>query len=450
MKYIKHYDNFKPIKINNAKPFKVKKNISKSIQFLQKRINSLRRRMQEQESLKKRSEMNREISSKIQKLSDLTRYQLKQAEYLKNNPVTENVKSENIQSEEIEKKYDTLLELLESETFESKDILNYIGLDKNKYEIPTEYEYNKGYIQKIDINGFTMNINLSTVEDIMNIERGILSYILSYMSSYGAPEYYVDDDELNYLNGYFKQETLDKIQKLADIFDYKIKINEEGEIAKMFIYLGLDSSLEDFKYAISNENQIAIKKVAEEILESIPLEIDHSYGNNSNFNGELIFEYDEMIEFIKKHNKDVSTIEDFLESVSNVIDIDYDFEEEKYHHMGDFNELIDDANNILDKYIDSPDEIFPKLIEANNLELFRNKIDLAYFEYDYDFWFKYVRKHVNLVEMAILYDNSITKWMCTKEFRTILKEKVSNELYNDLTEKLLNYETEGDMKKYNL
>ena len=40
----------------------------------------------------------------------------------------------------------------------------------------------------------------------------------------------------------------------------EIKINEEGEIAKMFIYLGLDSSLEDFKYAISNENQIAIKK----------------------------------------------------------------------------------------------------------------------------------------------------------------------------------------------
>jgi len=214
MKYIKQYDNFKPIKINNAKPFKIKKNIAKSIQFLQKRIKSLRRRMQEQESLKKRSEMNREISSKIQKLSDLTRYQLKQAEYLKNNPVLESaqVEEDDVQSQEIKQKYNTLLEFLESDNFFPNDILDYIEMDKNEYEIPTEYEYRKGYVEKINNNGFSIATKFSTIEKIMNIESGVISYLLSYTNHYNAPEYYVDDDELNYLNNYLKDEAIQKIQ----------------------------------------------------------------------------------------------------------------------------------------------------------------------------------------------------------------------------------------------
>lgn len=453
MKYIKHYDNFKPIKINNAKPFKVKKNISKSIQFLQKRINSLRRRMQEQESLKKRSEMNREISSKIQKLSDLTRYQLKQAEYLKNNPVTENVQIENAQPETTKPKYNTLLELLESETFEPADILNYIGIDENEYEIPTEYKYGEGYVDKISYNGFVMVTKFKTVEYIMGVESNIFRYIESWTTSYNQNEYYVDNDEMNYLHNYITDEISEKIKKLADLFDYEINIEGEGEIVKLFEYLGLNSSLEDFKTEIAYENERAIEKAAKELISSLPFQIESFYDhNNRDFDCELYFDFDEMFKFIKEHNKGVSTIENFLESVSNAIDIGYEFEYDmKYGYIGDFEDLKKNMNNELDKYVDNPDDVFPKLIEQDRLELFKDKVEeLALFDTYYDFWFKYDRKHMNLVEMAILYDNSITKWMCTKEFRTILKEKVSNELYNDLTEKLLNYETEGDMKKYNL
>lgn len=453
MKYIKEYEYFKPIKVNNAKPFKVKKNIAKSIQFLQKRIKSLRNRLQDQDSLKKRSEMNREISNKIQKLSDLTRYQLKQAEYLKNNPVTENVQTENVQPETTKPKYNTLLELLESETFEPADILNYIGMDENKYEIPTEYKYGEGYVDKISNDGFSMATKFKTVEYIMNVESGIFNYIVSWTNSYNQHEYYVENDEMNYLHNYITDEISEKIKKLADLFDYKINIEEQGEIVKLFEYLGLDSSLEDFKVEIANENERAIEKAAKELISSLPFQIESSYGhNNRDFDCELYFDFDEMIKFIKEHNKDVSTIKEFLKSVSNAIDISYEFEYDmKYDYIGGFEDLTNEMNNELDKYVDSPDDIFPKLIEADRLEPFKDKVDeLALFDVGYDYWFKYDRKHTNIVEMAILYDNSITKWMCTDEFKKILKKNVDKELYNQLTDKLLDYETEGSIGRYNL
>lgn len=95
MKHIKTFENFTPIVIKNKKPYKVKKNIPTSIQFLQRRIKSLRKRLDDQymgtpkKGQRNRLDMNKDKNDKIQKLKDLQFKQLQQAEYLKNNSVQE-------------------------------------------------------------------------------------------------------------------------------------------------------------------------------------------------------------------------------------------------------------------------------------------------------------------------------------------------------------------------
>jgi hypothetical protein len=124
MKYIKTYENFTPITINNAKPFKVKQGLNKSMMVLRKSITSLRRRLGEEKSAKRRSELNRDINIKTQKLAELNFKNLKQIEYFANNPIVENLENS-----------ETLLSVLKSEDFKPEDILNYMGFD---YEVETE------------------------------------------------------------------------------------------------------------------------------------------------------------------------------------------------------------------------------------------------------------------------------------------------------------------------
>jgi hypothetical protein len=114
MKYLKTYENFKPIKNNLEKPFKIKKNIDKSIRYLQKGIKSLRKRLDNDDNINnpakiqkdKRSKMNKDKNDKIQQLKDLTFKQIKQNTYIRNNPVNENIKNSK-----------NLIEVLESEDF---------------------------------------------------------------------------------------------------------------------------------------------------------------------------------------------------------------------------------------------------------------------------------------------------------------------------------------------
>jgi len=90
MKYIKTYEYYKPIKINNEKPFKVIKDIDTKLRFLQKQIRGLKKRKDSGENdTKRRSEINADLSSKILKFRDLNFHKLKQIEYLKLNPVDE-------------------------------------------------------------------------------------------------------------------------------------------------------------------------------------------------------------------------------------------------------------------------------------------------------------------------------------------------------------------------
>ncbi len=78
----------------------------------------------------------------------------------------------------------------------------------------------------------------------MNIENDFFNYLFRILSDYSDYDYYVEEDELNYLGNYIGNQAIEKVKKLAKIFNYKLKIDsdgdiEEGEIYKMFTYLGL-------------------------------------------------------------------------------------------------------------------------------------------------------------------------------------------------------------------
>jgi hypothetical protein len=442
MRYIKKFENFTPIKINNAKSFKVKKNLTKNIQVLQKSIQSLRRRLQDEDSIKRRAEMNRDINTKIKKLSDLTFYQLKQAEYFKNNPIIESVENEDNRK--------TLIEILESKDFKPEDILKYIGLDEKEYEIPKEWDYHENeYLYKYGFNGFTLLMKEERLCELMDVENDIFSWFLQF-TGYNNYENYVDYQEMDYLHYYLTEENLNKIKKLADIFNYKIDVEKEGEIIEFFQYLGLKDELEYFKDEISAENEEAVSKAAKDTLNTLPFDIDNYSGDN-NFNIELYFDYNTIIEYMKKDNMSVYTIEEFLENINESSNFSYEIEYTCLSSYTDgYKDLKKSVDNKVEKYIDSPDDIFPKIIAVDNLEAIKNNFDLCYFDYVYDYSFKYDKKRGDLFDIAKTYDGKILEWFTTDEFKNKVKNSVTKEYYNELVKKIDDYKTLTMSQKYNL
>lgn len=448
MKYIQKYENFKPIKINSAKPFKIKKNIDTSIKHLHTRIKSLRKRLQNEKNPhnRKHSDMNKDKNDKIQKLKDLQFKQLKQQEYLKNNPIKENLENDD----------ENLIDVLSSPEFKPEDILNHIGLEEKEYKIPNKYDSNWGDPEYTN-DGVSMFIKSSKLEKLMGVEEGVINYIINFTSYYSGYEYYVDDSELDYLNSYLKTEVLEKIKELANLFDYNIDTDENGEINKFFNYIGLDDKLDDFKTEISYENESAIKDASKDLLKRIPFSLDSKHSND--FDLELYFDYDEMIEYMNKHKLDVKTIKEYLENIYEADEFSYDIEYEggKLDFMGDFKDLNKIVIDIVDTYLNSPDEIFQNLIKCDNIELFKRKLDLAIFAYNYDIWIDHERKRLDLFEIAKHYNGKILEWFKTYDFQSKLIDDSDTEIYNALkVSGIINPEIEKeygyliDKDKYNI
>ena len=435
MRYIKTYENFTPIKINSHKPFKVKKNLDKSLKYQQKGIKSLRRRLEKETIPKKRSDLNKDVNAKIKAIKDLNFKKAKQIEYFRDNPIKENLENSD----------ENLIDVLSSPDFKPEDILNHIGFDEDDYEIPHEYKYSES--PKYDKNGFTILLKSKELEDLIDAEEGTVKYIIHLTDYYSQYEYDAGDDELNYIHYYLSGDTLTTIQKLANIFDYKLKIKKEGKINNFFQYLGLKKELKNFKNEIDEENERAVEAAAKALLKKIPFDLSIKYdGGNEDL--ELVFDYDEMIEYMEKHElKNVKTIKDFLENLYEKDEFTYSIEQEgKYDFLGDFKDLNTAVYNVANNYVISPDDIFSKLIEADNLELFKNKMDLADFSYKYTIWIDYNKKYLNLFEIAKHYNGEILQWMTSNEFSEKLKTR-------ELEDEIKSYDDflyKENIEKYNM
>ena len=296
-------------------------------------------------------------------------------------------------------------------------IKNYIGLKEGEYEIPTEY-YNSRYPNRVKYNGSELSIliNKSTLERLTNIEDGVIDYIQGLTSHYsGNYEHYVDDSELDYIHTYLSATTFEEVKKLAQKFGFQIDPQEEKEIKELFEELGLEGVLDDVKNEISSEHEDATKKLARDILKKLPYEIDYSR-NNKDY--ELYFNYEEVINYIKKHNLKVKTIKEFIENCDyDEFGYDVDYSEGKYEFLGNFENVDKVVREACEKYTEFPDELFPKLIENNKLELIKNKIDLADFYQHYKIFIKSERKELRLFEHANHFKNSVLEWFKTYEFQ---------------------------------
>jgi len=457
MKYIKLYENFTPITINNAKPFRVKNGLNKSMMVLRDSISSLRRRLQEEKSLAKRSKMNRDINKKVQKLAELNFKNLKQIEYFANNPVKESLDEE--------EETDNLDVILKSPDFKPEDILDYMGMDEEDYEIEKESEFDyflRKYITKpkYDKDGITFNIKLNYLENILDIETGILDYILRIARSHdGYSDYYVDDSEMEYLQNYLPKNVVHDIEKLAKTFNYDINLDDSdeehlGQIVEFFNDIGLNSDIQDFKNEISYENERAIEKAARKLLEELPIDVDRNW--TGKFDLEISLSYDTIIEHIKQNKLEVKTIKEFIQNMNH--DLSYDFEYDmKQEFLGDFKDLVREVENVVDKYLSSPDDIFPKIIECDNLEFFKKNIDLAVFNYWYDTWISGNRKQLTLFEIAKLNNKSILEWFKSYDFQKYIISESEAEIYKLLlVVEIINpkikedYEYLLDSDKYNI
>ena len=421
MKYIKTYENFKPIKINNAKPFKVKKNIDKGIKHLQRGIKALRRRINDKDVpllhvAKKNSDLNKQKNDKIHKLKDLQFKKLKQQEYFRNNPVKESYEEDS----------DNLITILSSSDFNPDDIVNLIGIDKDEYKIAEDY-YNDYEITK---DGFTILIKSSELEYLMDVDEGNIKEIIHITDYYSQYEFYVDDSELDYLHYYITSEIAEKIKKLAKILGYKlVNIEEtEGEIKKFFDYIGLSKEMEDFKSEISMENERAVEAAVRDLLKNVPFKLSVEY--TGDFDLELEFEFTEMIEYMKKHKLNVKTIKEFLENIYEADEFSMSKleNETKQEFIGDFKDLNTEAYNVVDKYLIAPDEIFIRLIECGNLELFKKKIKLANFGFIYDITINYDKKRLTLFDIAKHYKGAVLEWFKSNEFEKIIMKRTEEEI----------------------
>jgi len=442
MRYIKTYENFKPIKINSAKPFKVKKNIDKSIQFLQKGISSLRRRIDKpvrKRDVNKSAKLNKDKNEKIQKLKQLQIQKIKQNNYLRNNPVKEN----------LETTVD-LLTLLSSPDFKAKDILDHIGLEKDEYKFDRDYNFiTNQYDPSFHDNGMTIFMHLSTLENLMGLDKGVLNYFLQF-TVYNDYEHYVDDEELNYLDRYLSDEIIDKIKKLSKLFKTGIKIEEDKwgimyAIPNLFEELGLKDDLTDFKYEIANEQERALSKSCITQIKTLPFDLSYHYSDD--FDAELKFDYETLIEYMKKHNIKVKTISELFENIYEADEFTYENEWERINdYIGDYNDLNNAVEKIIDEYLKWPDEIFPKLILNNNLKLFKKNKEKADFSYYYNTWIKYNKFNGNLFQMAKLINSQkILEWFRTKEFEQFIETKSNDEI--DAYHQFI---FEGDVERYNL
>lgn len=434
MKYIKKIENFKPIKVNNKKPFKMKKDILRSIIYLQKGIKSDTKRIENEKDIPKRSKLSRDRNMKVKKLKDLTLHKAKQIQHLRDNPIVESVENEK-----------TLLEVLESKDFKEKDILGYIGFEEGEeYDLDYEYDWHtKENIPSYNKHGIDILVKDKDIEDLMGIENGVIMHMVTLDSYWNNYEYYIDDEELDYLGGYLTDEISKKVLQFSKLFKTEIEPEEEGEIKKLFLALGLKDDLDNFAGEMSMENEKAVKKTSEEIINSLPYDIDNVY-DKGKFNLKLDFHYENIIEYIKENNieDEVNTISDFIENVTENDELTYEFEYQHHQHLGDFGDLKNEIERIVEGYINAPHEVIPKIINVDNLDMFKKNIDLAIFSFEYGYGWS---EKENLFQIAKKIDGNILQYMKTSEFDEIMKKIGGDDLeaYRDLILK-------SDMEMFNI
>ncbi|MCK9415835.1 hypothetical protein M0Q97_04175 [Candidatus Dojkabacteria bacterium] len=223
MKYLKTFENFKPIKNNLEKPFKLKKNIDKSILHLQKSIKALRRRIPSENDIKKRTKMTLDANKKVRDLAELQLKKIKQNIYLNEHPIDENFLNENKNNniddvysyfknkdldyelqENLENAYEELKTLIKNNTIKAYRLLNIDDInkiDKNNlgkhFTIDKENTASYDFLEKIGVIDYQGNYDYEKFF-VIEIETNISN--IDWYQTFDNRINYYGENEINFIN----------------------------------------------------------------------------------------------------------------------------------------------------------------------------------------------------------------------------------------------------------
>jgi len=305
-----------------------------------------------------------------------------------------------------------------SDTKIFKDIVGFDQTYKIKIEQDT-YGILKIYFEREDL------------EDLLNAEEHSIDYVLQkYYNNYNNYDYYVDLSEIGH---YVSDDNITLIKKLFNLLDIKEEVDSES-IYDLFGAIGDDLvNVDDLTYELSYEFDNAIKHNCKEILEDIPFEINFS--NKVGYDFELIFDFDEIDEYMKdKKIDDVKTLNEFIEKLNiNEFDlsmIDNPYETNYELDLTEFDKIFKSIIEDLIEILESNDNVEYK--DPNQLDLFSDiepelikKSNIKNYKYQYDFFGKLDIKNLHYAKRI---KGKIYGWFKSYEFQ---KNYISSEKSNE-------------------
>jgi len=268
----------------------------------------------------------------------------------------------------IEQKKNSFLETIEGILYERTEvemILEYLGEDFEKLKI-----------QDYDTDVISFICVYSDIENIMDIELGIFAHYKSF-DQYG---YYVDIDESEkeYIFKYFNDNSVKTIKEIADLFDYKLILND-NEVYQFLVEYELTDVLDDFVSSLSILYTTTLKnKIKKEISDIIPFEFE-TFGSDYFYSQKtpkgIKIDYDHLIKYIK-NNSDTkfNNLSQIFNHMGATLPYSSDISTEIYEEIKDFsmvkNEIVD-AFNMVYKYGELSDYYWRNILDKDNIKLFK-------------------------------------------------------------------------------
>jgi len=318
---------------------------------------------------------------------------------------------------------DVVLSKIMSEEYPIMYVDNIIKLDKDDYEIKTNPSKNNLIIE----------INEDKLCFYLGVEDKTISWFENLSDQFNDYSYQFDEDEYGDLKYYLNDNSKDTIKELADYVDYDIDVNDGLKIKKMFDYLGLYDISYEIKEKIIETKTSKIKIEAEKIIENLPFKIDSDFNQSKEYS--IIFNYKDVIEYIKEHNlTDVYSFETFLNRVGNIEKLDFTFEKNINYDFDDFETLNDCVYDEIGELIDDPIDLFGCIVKKDNLKLLKNKIE----DIDFTDMTKNVLKgHIVYSDYYLFQlaekDGKVYNWFKTYDLQKYMMEKFDEkEMFNIL------------------
>ena len=253
-----------------------------------------------------------------------------------------------------------------------------------------DFEYDK--LIELDRLNLKIEIDVSEFEDLVNIDNGIFNSLQYFQSP--NYDFYVDDDETNYLESRIDDNLHNKIINFAKYLNYdklnKDNINKVGVIRSFFEDISLKEVLEEFKSSLSVANENSITDYIDKNISSKEPFTTSQISDNNIFN--VNFYFNSVIEFIDnlEYNPEILTLKDFLNEVTQLVPYSDELEYTCYDAKYD-KDIIDNFNFQLglfwnDELNDVQDKFWINCIIHNRIDILKDNFDNIFWDFKYNYY----------------------------------------------------------------